>query len=178
MLVYRGIGNSTNSGIQKQQYPAASGNSWTCLVVFGVGIWRMKQSYSPQLVAEIGSLWCTKLALLSWDFVAQGLYLLQQSLNAPLIIYFPGNFWWKGRKSSFSVFKSWGTLAQVCCPLESPTGSVHLKVTIGWLASTIGRLKKNLSGLKQCAAVSLEESDSWFFQKSKSKSRFPHRQVK
>lgn len=38
VLVYRGLAIATNSGIQRQQYPAALRNSGTCLLVFGGGI--------------------------------------------------------------------------------------------------------------------------------------------
>lgn len=38
VLGYRGLAVSTNSGIQRQQYPAVPRDSRTCLLVLGVGI--------------------------------------------------------------------------------------------------------------------------------------------
>lgn len=41
VLVYRALAISANSDTQRQQYLVTPKNSWTCLLVFGVGIWMM-----------------------------------------------------------------------------------------------------------------------------------------
>lgn len=82
VLVYRDLTISTNSGTQRQQHPIVSVSQISNLSL-SLWSWDLRDDsnptlkevpfVSPQLVAKIGSLRCTKLGFLSWHFIVQGL---------------------------------------------------------------------------------------------------------
>lgn len=119
-MVYKSVAASTNSGILSQKYIDEPENSRTCLLVFGVGIWRIDSS--PTLrQAPFASPYQVASAVQSRAFLADMVYpkfyngckspsvallmLVLEGRRRPFIYcksMIPANLWWKSKRSTLS----------------------------------------------------------------------------